>query len=623
MNSIPSPEDLRDLIRLPVQHPLLLVDVGSRESLRDRVKQGRWKRILEEKLKYCDEALKMPIQQLPRSLYDDYFRTGRRFPFEMPYDYRRRMTEDLALAYILTGSPEYLDRCRDYIWAIIEEFTWVKPAHVALPLSPEAESQVDLFSSGTALLLADLWDLFQNELDPETLKWMRHSILRKVLIPLRDHYNAQRWTTRYESNWCGVCCGNSGSALILTALDEPWAGELLSRFLQSIDRFLATADPDGAWVEGVGYWFYGFSRVIYLYDLLARVTNGRLDLLDDPRIKATATFPVWAYLPPQSQVNFGDTGSVPTVYVDVLQRLLDRYRIPSIEWYMQQLEKNNLLKGGTIRDLLWAHAGHPEPSPPDETAKWYRSIGVIVTRASWTDQDSPTLAVKAGHNAEPHGHLDVGQFIYHCYGNNFIRDVGIGIYDRKYFGKTRFENSVCNAEGHNLIFVDGKSQAPGRQHEGRIVEYDRKPNVETIRIDLTKAYPEDVLSKAFRTLLFCKHDGLVLTDEVRCRRDALVESRLHFKGKVEIVPSGVRISAEKGQVLVTTNQSSLTSIKMGAHSNLKVRDPETVNAEYIRLLARAADGQTRIRAFMIPHRTEEELAARLGLLNDAVSSVTT
>lgn len=607
-------DGLKKLINLPASRPLLLCGVGDRELLRNRVRKGRWNEIMKEKLKRCDEALEEPIPQLPRSLYDDFLRTGRRDPFQRPYHYRRTMAEDLALAYILTGKSEYLERCRDYIWAIMEEFTWVVPAHVRLRLRPGAVTQVDLYSSGTALLLADLWDLLQNDLDSETLEWMRHNILYRVLVPLRDRYDEQRWARNYESNWCGVCCGNSGCALILTALDEPWAVELLHKLLRSIDGFLSTADPGGAWVEGVGYWFYGFSRVVFLSDLLAKVTDGCVDLLEDPRIRAAATFPVWMYLPPHSQVNFGDTGGTVGIYPDVLRRFQDRYREPSIALYIHRLEEEGLLGGGSLRDLLWESTSDLQPLPPEETSRWYRRIEVIVTRSSWTDPDASVLAVKAGHNAEPHNHLDIGQFIYHCYGNSFICDLGIGVYDRNYFGSKRYENPVCGAEGHNLIFIDGKSQAPGREYEGKIVEYHRETDWERIKIDLTKAYPSDVLSEAFRTLLFLKYEGLVLIDEVKCRKGALVESRLHFRGEANLTSSGVDISSGSVRVLVTPEETSPINIEIGTHKGLKVRDPQTAGAQYIRLLTRAAEGCGRIQTYIVPHRTEDELCARLKAL---------
>jgi len=607
--SFPTKNDLEKYIKRPISHPLLLIGVGDFEALRNRMTRGRWKGVTQKLLEQADNLLSDPIPQLPRSLYDDYFRTGRRHLFEGPYHSRRRNVEKLTLAYIFTGKESYLDRCRDYIWAIMEEFTWVIPAHSRPPFHPEDIRVVDLASSGTAMLLATVWDLLHNHLDKETLEWMRYNVFRHVLIPLRDRFEEQWWSRRYESNWCGVCCGNSGYALILMGLDENWSIDLLGKILKSIDGFLSTADPEGAWVEGTGYWFYGFSRVIYFADLLAKATGNRIDLLKDSRIKATITFPVWTYLPPNSQVNFGDTGKAPSgsSYIDILNLFLAYYREPSIAWYIKRLEEEGLLNGGSISELLWEPPADIEPMPPKETSKWYRRIGWIITRASWDDLNAPILAVKAGHNGEPHNHVDVGQFIYHCYGNSFICDLGVGIYDREYFGPRRYENPICGAEGHNLIFVDGKSQGIGPEYRGEITDFIREEDYDLISLDITKAYPPEVLAKAVRKLVFFKYNGLLLVDEVVCREGALVESRLHFKGSLrQAQQSLIDISEGGGSIQIILDDPSIDAA-VDSHKMLRTRDTDLINAPYIRLMKRADKGYSKIKAYIVPYRSEDDL----------------
>ncbi|RJS76334.1 hypothetical protein CW712_02125 [Candidatus Bathyarchaeota archaeon] len=44
---------------------------------------------------------------------------------------------------------------------------------------------------------------------------------------------------------------------------------------------------------------------------------------------------------------------------------------------------------------------------------------------------------------------------------------------------------------------------------------------------------------------------------------------------------------------------------------MKVRDPETVHAKYVRLLTTATDGRAKIQALIVPYRTGNELAVRL------------
>jgi hypothetical protein len=68
--------------------------------------------------------------------------------------------------------------------------------------------------------------------------------------------------------------------------------------------------------------------LINLCSFFDKITGGKISLIEDHRIKATIIFPVWAYLPPRSQVNFGDTGDFPagSGYMDILNFFLAHYR---------------------------------------------------------------------------------------------------------------------------------------------------------------------------------------------------------------------------------------------------------------------------------------------------------
>lgn len=564
------------------------------------------KKWVEPILKKADRALDTPIPSLPRSLYDDFRRTGRRTPFEGPYFKRRNTAEELTIAYLITGKEAYFDRCRDYIWTILEEFTWVLPAHAPKSYDPERVTLVDLFSSGTAQQLADLYDMLYDNLDDETKSWIRTKIRFHVLYPLREHFEEQWWTYRYESNWCGVCCGNTGCALILTALDETWAVGLLSQLLKSIDGFLGTADPDGAWVEGVSYWVYGFSRVIYFADLLSKVTQGKIDLLSDPRIKATATFPLHSYLPPKYAVNFGDTSKQAGVQRDMMVALTERYKKPELKWYIEHLEAESLITGGTLRDFLWKVPDDLPSHPPEAISKHYKQIGWIITRKTWTDPNGAVLAVKAGNNGEPHNHNDVGQFIFHVFGESFIKDIGVGVYDRAYFGPERYKNPVCGAEGHNLIFIDGKGQENGAEYRGEVVEYEQSDNQDRIVIDMTGAYPSGLVERVIRTLLFLKQEErLVLVDEVECQNGTEVETRLHVTGKLTLEEGMARISTGQASVTIVPSNPERVTLKIGIHEGLELREKGApVQCEYLSALTKVQGGKGKIALVITPYRED-------------------
>lgn len=93
--------DLERFVKKPASHPLLLADIGDLEVLRDRMTRGRLKEAMQKIVKRSDKLISNPIPQLPRSLYDDFFRTGRRYLFERQYFLLRKAVEDLTLVYSL------------------------------------------------------------------------------------------------------------------------------------------------------------------------------------------------------------------------------------------------------------------------------------------------------------------------------------------------------------------------------------------------------------------------------------------------------------------------------------------------------------------------------------------
>ena len=69
------------------------------------------------------------------------------------------------------------------------------------------------------------------------------------------------------------------------------------------------------------------------------------------------------------------------------------------------------------------------------------------------------VAGKAGLNDDPHhGHLDIGQFVVHWQNEYYIRDIGKGGYDEKYFDDVRWDYPHTSSIGHNVVFVNGEKQ---------------------------------------------------------------------------------------------------------------------------------------------------------------------
>ena len=84
----------------------------------------------EECISLADEVLNEEIPQLPISKYLLFSQTGNRVIFENLYFRRRTMLLIMLAGELADGKKgKYLKKIMDVRWAILEEETWVVPAH--------------------------------------------------------------------------------------------------------------------------------------------------------------------------------------------------------------------------------------------------------------------------------------------------------------------------------------------------------------------------------------------------------------------------------------------------------------------------------------------------------------
>lgn len=118
------------------------------------------------------------------------------------------------------------------------------------------------------------------------------------------------------------------------------------------------------------------------------------------------------------------------------------------------------------------------------------------------------LAAKAGHNAEPHNHNDVGSFVLAVGETVLLCDPGAGRYSRDYFGPRRYENVFASSFGHSVPRIGGKGQAPGGEFQGTI----ERVAENQYKSDMTKAYDIPVLRQLTR-ILTLEESGLVRLED--------------------------------------------------------------------------------------------------------------
>ena len=197
-----------------------------------RINEGQYKFLIER----AEKLLDTEVPQLTATEYMRFKRDGNRTGYESKFFPRRAMAFELALAEYVEGKGRFLDKLIDVVWLILEETTWVIPAHnpdkeginTCLPYAYTGHvDYIDLFSATTAATLSCIYYLCHGAFDKVT-SLINERILfetnRRIIEPFmkdEDLYNS--WWTGYGdkevNNWCPWIVSNVLTVCALTVKD--------------------------------------------------------------------------------------------------------------------------------------------------------------------------------------------------------------------------------------------------------------------------------------------------------------------------------------------------------------------------------------------------------------------
>jgi hypothetical protein len=441
----------------------------------------------------------------------------------------------LALAYVISGDPKYLEAARAWALASCDYATW----------GLDRIDGMDLAAGHQLFGLGIVYDWCYADLDEATRTTIRETIARRGSAMFQAAVTRKTWWGQsYLQNhlWVNAC----GLAVAgLAVFDEVEDADLWIGFAR--DKFRRTMDAlgsDGASHEGVGYWEYG---VEYLLKFM-HVARERLgeDLYQHDWWRNTARYPLYLSLPRRawtrsnSIVDIADCPRGHWYGPDYLLRGLAReYRDPQAQWLAQETDAADVTApGAPWLNLIWYDPTVPAV-PPDRlpTLHHFDDMGIVSARSDWSGEES-LVVLKCGpflgHKAveefsyDPgggHVHPDANHFVLFGAGQWLMRDDG---YRSKWTGQ------------HNTLLVDGRGQlGEGKQwfqgtqplavkSRPRIVRAESTATLDHVIGDAAEAYPADLgLERFQRHLLFLKPDVLIVADDIRLKQPQELELRFH------------------------------------------------------------------------------------------------
>ena len=220
-------------------------------------------------IKRAEAHLTKEIPILPASVYLDYPRNGNRSRYESIHFARRSMALDLAIAEYCEKQGRFADKLMDVVWAIMEESTWIIPAHLYnspshahYGLGPvynlDRLHGIDLFSASTSGTLSTVYMLCKDTLDaitPLICEKMEYMLIDRTIKPF---INCVFWWTGERgnsvNNWDPWIISNILHTLSVVNVDMYTRKLVVQKCLDSLDNWTALYAPDGGCDEGPSYW---------------------------------------------------------------------------------------------------------------------------------------------------------------------------------------------------------------------------------------------------------------------------------------------------------------------------------------------------------------------------------
>lgn len=492
----------------------------------------------------CSRFRGTPITPLPFRDYRLYDEVGDRAVFEKSYFSRRLRLTMFMMRVWLYGEADDIAELEDILWEICNEYSWALPAHTPGIISDDNISRytVDLFSAETGHTMAEALSIVGDKLCYRVKKRCIDEISERIFAPFEsgeiDKYRL--WWINAHNNWAAVCGGSVGMAAVYLIEDDERMKKITDRCKQACSRFIESCTNDGVCLEGLSYWDYAMQYYVG-FDELVKERTGEGISCDEEKMKNIAAFPSVACLEHNSIVSFSDCCvEKPNLRFGILCRLKDVYNvdIPAAEVF-EILCDDCSRTCGITRTIAWFN--------PEYVNTGTDKKDVFLPEGQWAlcRINDNVLAIKGGHNDEPHNHNDVGTYIYMKNGIRLSDDFGSPKYDKNFFtAEHRYSYINASMLGHSLPVVNGISQCEGREY---CADYFKKV-MHGAEVSFAGAYPAGARLKSLIRNAQLQEDGaLSITDSFKFSSCGnTVKSRIVTKLDARISDGEVILSGENG-----------------------------------------------------------------------------
>ncbi len=489
----------------------------------------------------AEKSLDIEYKVLPASVYMQFKRNGNRSVYETIYFERRRMISNLVLVEVVERKGRFIDKLLDGIWLLLEESTWVVPAHNQS--KPGLNSQltyayasevdyIDLFSAETGSLLAWIYYLAGDILNRQTpiiCSRILYELNRRIVIPYMT--NDKHWWMGFSdntlNNWTPWIISNILTVCALCIQDTGLRVSMTDRAMVILDKFIHFYQSDGGCDEGPGYWGVAGASYFDCAEILYDLSNGYINIFDQVLLRNMGEYIAKVHINDNRFLNFADCPASVTPNYHMISRFGRRCKSKMLESFGSFHIRKYTIKPAVsfignayrcIKNLCEAEHEFVDYVPSEKV--WFDGICVMVKREIANPSEGFYLAAKGGNNAESHNHNDVGSFIVYKNGNPVLIDVGVGTYTADTFNSNRWKIWTMQSAYHNLPTINGCMQSPGGQYRATDIIYNLDDG--SLSFSLKNAYPKNCNLLEYSRKLSLENREVVITDYLKLDSDGKI-----------------------------------------------------------------------------------------------------
>ncbi|MEX2371318.1 MAG: heparinase II/III family protein, partial [Bacteroidales bacterium] len=472
-------------------------------------------------------------------------------------------------AEILENKGRFMDDIINGTWLILEETTWVVPAHSSGDkLHDYHDVEVDLFSAETAGLLAWIDYYFGqkfDELTPLIRTRIYDEVDRRVIQSMLDHNDFwyMGYTGRIPNNWNPWIVSNWLTAVLLLEENKEKRTESVWKAMDVLDQYLNPHPADGGCDEGPSYWGHAGASLFDCLFLLNKATEGEVDVFDVPLIRNIGNYIHKIHINDNWYVNFADGSAhnnhpAGTIY-RIGKSINDRTMMAmAADQYRKNPEAAMMPAGRSpfglrkIPNLMVINeiSGFTDPYIP-ELYYFFPDLEVVVARQN-LDNQGFYMAIKGGYNNESHNHNDAGSFVVFYNGLPILVDAGVGTYTKQTFSSERYSIWTMQSAYHNLPTLNGEMQMDGDAYKAEDFMIENHHNRISVSMEISGAYPAHAWTESWNRNLELNRrtEKIRLTDKWTQERQ-LARNKWHFILAHEPKTDG------KGSVMITNGKDKL------------------------------------------------------------------